>query len=238
MSDCSKETFAPGCYIAHISDAYDYPLKPGMPGWRLLNSTDEMDSVLQIPEDVLFSISTEGLIETVLNYPRFADLYFQEDYQFAFNILVEHFNGFSELLKRQNAATLLLNRYKSMEPSCQENNWPSIPRTGSSTSFSFAFIEILIAQYDILQQLDNVDTNILLKEAIKKYEEKKLYDYSIFSKKHTVLIAGRILFLNNYAPFMEEYSNDVYVKDFIDKVMLNSNFDTLDRVYEFAVDFI
>jgi hypothetical protein len=238
LSDCSKETYIPSCYIAHIPDAYDYPLKPGMPGWELLNSSAEMDSVLQIPEDVLFSISTEGLIETVLSYPRFADLYFQEDIQFAFDILIEHFNGFPELLKRQDAAILLLNRYKSMEPRCQENNWPSIPRPGSSTSFSFAFIEILLAQYDILQQLDNEDTHILLKEAIEKYEEKQVYNYSVFSKKHTVLIAGRILFLNNYAPFMEEYSNDIYVKNFIDRIMLYSNFDTLDRVYVFAIDYI
>lgn len=235
--NCSKEDFNPSCYIAHVSDAYDYPLKPGMPGWELLRNSDEMDSVLQIPKDVLLSISTEGLIETVLNYPSFPNIYFQNDYQYVFDIIKEKFNGFSELLMRQDAAILLLKRYKSMKPHCQENNWPSINGPGSSPSFSFAFIEILLAQYDILEQLDNDDTHTLMQEAIEKYEEKIVNNFSVFSTKHTVLIAGRILLLNNYAPFMEEYNNDIYVKDFIDRIMLLSNFDTLERVYELAINF-
>ena len=238
LSACSKEKEEHSCYIAHVPDAYDYPIKPGTPEWEQLNSSDEMDSVLQIPEDVLHSISTEGLIETVLNYPRWGDLYFLEDYQFGFDVIKENFNGIQELLKRSDAATKLFDRYKLMNPGCNENNWPSINGPGSSASFSFAFIEIIIAQYDILNQFDNEQIETLLKEVIIKYEEKNRYDYSVFSKKHTVLIAGRIMYLSNYTPFIEEYSKNIYVKEFIEKVMLNNNFETLDLVYDYAKNFL
>ena len=238
LSACSKEKEEHTCNISHVTDAYDYPLKPGMPGWSLLNSSHEMDSVLQIPDNVLANISTEGLIETALNYPRFGDLYFLDDYQHAFEILTEHFNGFQELLKRDDAAEKLLYRYELMYPDCNDNNWPSINGPGSSTSFSFAFIEIIIAQYDILAQLDKVKSKTLLKEALIKYQEKSQYNYSVFSKKHTALIAGRIMYLADYTPFIEEYNKNIYVKDFIDKVILNSNFETLELVNNHAKKFL
>ena len=226
-----------GCYIEHNPDAYVFPIKPGMPEWEQLNSSREIDSVLQIPEDVLQNISTEALIETVLNYPRFGDLYFLDDYQLAFDRLTEHFNGFQELLTRNDAAIYLFNRYKLMYPGCDENNWPSIIEPGRSNSFSFAFIEIVIAQYVILNQFDDDELMTVLEETIHKYEEKNRYNYSVFSKKHTVLIAGRIMYLSNYTPFITEYNTNIHVKEFVDKVMLNSNFKTLDLVYEYAKTF-
>ena len=150
-TSCSNETEIgiEMCFIDHLQDAYDYPIKPGMAEWEKLNSSDEMDSVLQIPEAILHSISTEGLIETVLNYPMFGNLYFIDDYQQSFDLLEENFNGFQELLNRTDAGRLLFDRYKLMHPGCKENNWPSINGPGSSASYSFAFIEILILKFPL-----------------------------------------------------------------------------------------
>ncbi|NLJ39771.1 MAG: hypothetical protein GX432_13570 [Candidatus Atribacteria bacterium] len=237
LSGCSNEKEEYNCFIAGVPDAYDYPIKPGTPEWEKLTTSYEMDSVLQIPKDVLNSISTEGLIETVLNYPKFGDLYFLDNYQFSFDRLKEHFNGFQELLTRRDAGIKLFSRYKLMNPACNKNNWPSITGPGSSVSFSFAFIEIIIAQYDILNQFNNEQIKPLLKETIIKYQEKTRYNYSVFSKKHTVLIAGRIMYIKNYSPFMEEYKKNIYVKTFIDKVMLYNNFETLDLIIDYANDF-
>lgn len=238
LSGCLKEKVEHTCNIAHVIDAYDYPVKPGMPSWSLLDTSHEMDSVLQIPDNVLNNISTEGLIETSLNYPRFGDLYFLDDYQLAFEILTEHFNGFQELLKRDDAAEKLIYRYELMYPGCNDNNWPSVNGPGSSTSFSFAYIEIIIAQYGILSQLDKVKIKTLLKDTLIKYDEKNQYNYSVFSKKHTVLIAGRIMYLADYTPFIEEYNKNINVKNFIDKVILNSNFETLELVNNYAKKFL
>jgi hypothetical protein len=232
----AKEEFT--CYLAKPQDSYDYPIKPGTPEWEQLDNSDEMDSVLQIPKNVLDNISTEGLIETVLNYPRFGDLYSIDDYQFAFDQMKNHYNGFQGLFNRNDAAMKLYDRYKEMYPGCVKNNWPSINGPGSSSSFSFAFIEILLAQYNILSQFNNEQIRILLREAISKYNEKNAHDFSVFSKKHTILITGRILYMSNYSPFIEEYSKNYFVKDFIDKVVLNNNFETLDLVLDYAEKYL
>lgn len=227
------------CFIEPAPDAYDYTIKPGMPEWAELNTSAEMDSVLQIPEDVLNNISTEGLVESVLNYPRFLDLYFIDNYQRAFDILTGNFNGFQELMDRKDAGIELLQRYERMHPGCKENNnWPSIGEPGSSASFAFTYIEIIIAQYDILNQYNNEELIKVLNEATTKYKLKQRYDYGIFCEKHSVLIAGRILHLKDYTPFIEEYNNNIYVKDFIDKVKLNNNFSTLDLVNDYTKKYL
>jgi hypothetical protein len=227
------------CFIEPAPDTYDYPIKPGMPEWEELITSAEMDSVLQIPEDVLNNISTRGLVETVLNYPRFLDLYFIDNYQQAFDILTENFNGFQELMDRKDAGIELLKRYEQMHPGCKDNNnWPSIGEPGSSASFAFTYIEIIIAQYDILNQYDNEELIKALNEAVTKYKLKKRYDYSIFCKKHSVLIVGRVLHLIDYNPFIEEYNTNLYIKDFIDKVKLNNNFSTLDLINDYAKKYL
>jgi hypothetical protein len=236
LACCSKEKEEHFCFIEPSPDAYDYPIKPGTPEWELLQSSDEMDSALRIPEEILYYISTEGLIETVLNYPGFGNIYFAEDYQIAFDLMKDNFNGFSELLQRDDAAKKLKNRYILMHPGCNKNNWPSIIEPGRNISFSFAYIEILLAQYDILNQLDCATLKLLHDESNRKYSEKIFYNHSVFSKLHTVLIEGRIMYLNKYPPFLEEYNENHYVKIFIERANL-LDFETLDLIHNYSDKF-
>lgn len=236
IQGCSKSTVDPICYLNKPRDTYKYPILPRSPEWALLNTSEEMDSVLQIPNQILKSISTEGLVETSLHYPRFSDLYFSDDYQRAFNIIESHFNGFQELLKRSDAASVLTERYELMDPSCIHNNYPSINGDGSSTSFSFAFIEILIAQYEILSLLENENLQTLLKECLLKYEVKKDNNSSLFTLKHSLLIAARIMYFDNYDQFIQEYNNNESIKFFTDRVMLLDS-TTLDVIYDLAKRF-
>ncbi len=223
------------CYIDSPEDVYDYPIKPGMPEWAEFRNSDEMVAATQLPENVLSTISTEGLIETVLRYPLYAELYLIEDYQNTFNNMKDRFNGLEELLKREDAAEKLLNRYKIMYAACFENNWPSILEDGSSNEFSFAYIEIILAQYDILNQLDEIELESMFKEALRKYKVKKQYNnYSIFSIKHSACIMARILLLKENAQFISEYNNNFYLKDFTDMFILYGNYSTLDFIYELS----
>jgi hypothetical protein len=67
------------------SDAYIYPIFPGTPQWANLASYDEMLQAVQIPDPVLKSISTWGLLESCFNYPLYGDFA-------AFNNQVGYFN--------------------------------------------------------------------------------------------------------------------------------------------------
>jgi len=237
--NCSEEEVENICIIEHIVDAYDYPIKPGTPEWRLLESSQEMIDACQISFDVLGNISTEGLIETVLNYPLYGDIFLSDvNDQTGFNAVSENFNGISALLQRKDASTKLLERYRQMHPSCKENNWPSLVEPGGSSEFSFSFIEILIAQYSILNQLiPNNEYKTVMQEILEKDKQKTKYNYSHTGKEQSVLILGRLMYLLNYTPFIEEYNSNHYIKIFIDGA---SDFKTgtLDIVNEYAIEFL
>lgn len=233
LSNCDKDKVENNCNIEHISDAYDYPVKPGTPEWAEFSTGQEMADACQIPNDILNNMSTEGLIETVLNYPLFGDMYLSNiNDQTGFNGMHESFNGLRELLQRQDAAAKLFERYELMHPVCKENNWPSLVKPGESRSFSFSFVEIIIAQYVILNQFDEFET--VFQEIITKNKQKNEYD---IGKEHSVLILGRIMYLCEYSPFMEEYNSNHYVKIFIDGAS-DFKIGTLDIVNKYANKFL
>ena len=73
-----------------------------MNDWERPNIIQERLAALQIPDDILAKISTEGLLETCLAFPYLIDILHSNDYQQGFNGLVEKFNGFREILKRSD----------------------------------------------------------------------------------------------------------------------------------------
>ncbi|MFZ3101985.1 MAG: hypothetical protein WA113_07270 [Desulfitobacteriaceae bacterium] len=92
--------------------SYQYPVKGGTEEWKKLNSHAEMLDVVQIPENILKKMTTAELVETVLNYPLYGDMYSYDTFQQGIESIIIQFNGLSELLKRDDAGTVLLAKYK------------------------------------------------------------------------------------------------------------------------------
>ena len=70
------------------NDAYVFLIKPKSDEWKQLTIFERKAS-LQIPDDVLANISTEGLLETCLDFPYLFEIWFHgSNYQ----------NGFEEEL--------------------------------------------------------------------------------------------------------------------------------------------
>lgn len=91
---------------------YDYPVKLGTPEWRSFHSRVERLAACHVEEALLKTMTTQALVETVLNYPMLADMY-------AFNSIEEgiervsiHFAGINELAGRSDAVECL-NRYSA-----------------------------------------------------------------------------------------------------------------------------
>ena len=101
--------------------AYDYPIKPGTSEWSQFDDHAEMVDACQIPEDVLKTMSTDALIETVLNYPLLDDIYAYDTFQEGFDAVSEHFNGLLELLNRGDAGSELLAKYQGMDVTTDAN---------------------------------------------------------------------------------------------------------------------
>lgn len=78
-------------------DTYVYPVKPETKEWKELKTLEEKVASVQIPEDVVKTISDEGLIETILQFPLLnLDAYNSEE--IAYWHLYNQCNGVSELL--------------------------------------------------------------------------------------------------------------------------------------------
>ena len=82
---------------------YTYPLKAGTDEWRNLNVQQRVER-LQLSDNLLGSMRTEDLIEVCLEYPFVIDLFAYNDFQTGFKALYNDFNGFRELLGRDDLA--------------------------------------------------------------------------------------------------------------------------------------
>lgn len=200
-----------------ITDAYDFPVKPGMPEWSALTSHGEMLAVCQIPEETLKNMATEGLLETILNYPLWVDILAYDNLQAGFDVMVSNFNGLREFLARVDAGKVLLSRYSSSDLTAIGSDWT--PEQKGEYAFRLAYVEILLAQESILSNLSKNQLTNLLTEAIDKYQQKlglpETYGY--LSIQSTVLLMGRVLNQIGYAPFNEMVQENEYIQRFLTK---------------------
>ena len=130
--------------------------------------------LLQLSNDVLKSISTADLVEAVLDYPFFVDVYAFENIQDGFDKMQASFSGLQELMNRSDAARVILEKYQK----------ESVPEYADETNDLFRInnLEILLSQTWVLKQLSAGQRSTLMTEAENKRRLKsasELYnDYS------------------------------------------------------------
>lgn len=95
---------------------WDYPIKPGTPQWDTLETHDQMVKAIQIPDEVLNSLSTEELVNVCLGYPLYGDMFAYNSVQDGFitNVAVNS-NGIQELFRRSDNVQYLLNELKEKD---------------------------------------------------------------------------------------------------------------------------
>lgn len=224
------------CYIEWPADTYIFPIRPGTEEWGLLTSSSQMDSVLLIPDSILLEISTDGLIQTCMDYPRWFDMFFDPQYNFqrVLEILYSNFNGLQELFNRSDAGPKLHHYYNQMYPECDKNNWSQV----LPGQFVYAWIEVIIAQYEILGQLDTEEIDLLCSDVLQVYQRKKSLDYDLFSKKTSLLILGRILLINEFEPLVQSYNTNDFMRLFIDSSVLAENLEILLDIELFSESYL
>lgn len=131
---------------------YEYPISPDKEEWGQYNHGEKVD-MLNIDQEILDNLQTDELLEVVLEYPLFSDMYFHGGYQTGFEIMSEHFNGLQELMGREDAADCLIKKHQEMEE----------PQN-IEEQVTLANLEIILAQPCVRQ---------LLSEADEKYMEEQ-----------------------------------------------------------------
>ncbi|MDR3286841.1 MAG: hypothetical protein LBT27_05310 [Prevotellaceae bacterium] len=134
-------------------DVYDFPIKQGSKEWAEIESVEKRITALQIPDNVLLDISTEGLLETCLAFPYLIDILFCDNYQKGFEALVAEFNGFQELLKRKDLITVLLNKYKNLTTDVTSLRYQNSVEQGKF-SFRHFVLEFMLTQDVVFKNLN------------------------------------------------------------------------------------
>lgn len=148
-----------------INTPYEYPVVPGTEEWAELMSFPEKIEVCKIPEGKAEAMSTEALIETILNHPIWT-IYFAYDMDSVYDIYSEDIIvALKELEQREDADELLLARYQAdqVAPMSLDN---ATDEDGSKSEF----LEILLAQPVFYDDLNETELEALDKEAAEKAE--------------------------------------------------------------------
>lgn len=129
-----------------VETPYQYPITPADEAWVDFKTSQEMYDACQIPDNVLTRMTTEALLETVLNYPFLGTYKCYDDCETAAGYLCGQFNGLEELLARDDLTGILLARYaKSKVLTQEELNENSHLRLGYvDTFFESENLEFLI----------------------------------------------------------------------------------------------
>ena len=176
---------------------WDYPVKPYMEQWGQFKTMDDMYRACQIPEGILKNLDTESLVELCLNFPAPPLFIIFNTPQQAFMQYYSNFNGIRELFQRKDAGQYLLEKYSSM--SLDEFNpiW-ELHEQGRFVSH-YKFIEAILSQPQIMESLGSDGRKALLKEAIKKINEKLFKNdlFGGFSLEINMWVILRVLYSEN-----------------------------------------
>jgi len=221
-----------------IEDAYDYSdFKVKAKTWKPLTSYEEKLNDCQIPNILLTSMSTEGMVETCLTFPFYIDIFAFDDIQDGFQKITSRFNGFEELYKRKDAGTIILNRYKSIQPDAFNNTWTNIQK--GQFGWKITYIEMLLAQKEIITMLNKNERIDLLDNSLsylkKKMDQRELY--GIDALEMTVLVMGRVLMVEEFAELNTKISNNLNLKSFIEEGVTNET-NSLDEIINITKQYI
>ena len=209
-SSCKKEKPDIDCNTYPVpSDTYKYPILPGTPAWANLKTGQEMLQACQIPESILPTISTEGLVQSWLDMPLNNEIFMTNSLQKAIEYFIANFSGLRELVGRNDAADKLFKKYQSMNPACITTFKTDIGQ--GSFTFLFSYIELPLAQDTILNKMTLDQKKDLVNEALKKYKYRidHLNYYDVITANISLFICAKVMRNCQYQPFLNSMNDDL-----------------------------
>lgn len=184
-------------------DAYVFPVRPGMSEWARFQTGAEMAEACQIPEQILKNMSTLGLVETCLNYPLLDEITDADTAQKGLEGVTMTFNGLQELFKRPDAGMTLLERYATMDPETKYQGWSS-HQEREYPSFEFLYLEVMLAQDAVLENMSRETKILLLQESLRVFRAKQQSEhYAEHTLTPPVWLMSKILEMFDYEPLRQ-----------------------------------
>lgn len=91
-----------------VDEPYQYPILPGTAEWRALNTLEEKIRACHVDEELLASMTTPALLETVLTYPLLVNIYAFNSIESGMKNVSMYFPGISLLAAREDVNGCLI----------------------------------------------------------------------------------------------------------------------------------
>lgn len=172
---------------------WDFPIKPGTEAWATLSSSQEMIDACHIPTNILTSLTTNELADLCMSYPLLADMLLTKNFQDGFEKTSRIFNGFQELLLRNDAGPSLLKIYEQFDlVTFQKTKGVEIKNV-----FLDMCLDVVMAQSVFLEQLNPEQEKRLMNESLEKLKTHQQIGSSLYRQKSAAVILSRLLTKNN-----------------------------------------
>lgn len=180
------------------STPYQYPIVPGTEAWKSFTTVDQMVEACQIPAIKLENMTTEALLETVLDYPLLLHYNAYDSIEESVKIIGASFNGFRELFSRTDVTSTLLNKYSTSYVAQEinsENCTPELFFESSTVEFLLASNEIINGQMSVDDNASffaiHMRKNTLRAESGLYSTHSNIYDSYSFQNSSNILICSR-----------------------------------------------
>ncbi|MBQ4428513.1 MAG: hypothetical protein II871_01935 [Clostridia bacterium] len=193
-----------------VTDAYRFPTHKSLEG----KTYEQTIECYQIPEDVLKTMSTEGLIESCLDYPLFwTGMVFSNESAYAgFMQTRNEFNGLQELFRRKDAADKLVRAYIDATPE-------KVKKGDDSPTLRMRYFQYILAQEEVLEGLSSDGRRLLLDECVKKLEQYSKGYRDSFASDPVLMVAARICQRDSEA-FRELMLEETWIEELVSNGML------------------
>ena len=191
-----------------VNGVYQFPALPK----NHTMTSQQVTEFWDLPQDICGCITTEGLVETCLNYPDLRLIFAGSSPQSGYDLLVkDRFGGIRELEGRLDRGRCLLNKFQTLDPLGYDPNWEPV-EIGRFT-FNIYYVEIIFSQYVNLKLLTNDEKILLIETATVMYDKMKsdIEIYSLWGLECTTTLSGRLMLQDSYEPFVKTYNENELV---------------------------
>jgi hypothetical protein len=192
----------------------------------------------KIPGNILKCIYTKELFQTCLSYPEIRMIWTRNSLQQGFDYVKGNCNGFGELLRRSDGYPVIVNAYKELNI---EGNWSSWTDLEIGNYIvNIIYHELFLAQNEILWSLTKDQKIELFQLALDnqklKFELREEY-YGVVGMESSLVILARIMYNDQYQPFMDEYANRELLRFHISNISIR-DWDLIDIITNLSEDYL
>lgn len=134
-------------------DSYEYSITPGTTAWEELGTFSRRLDACRIPEEILDAMTTDALVDAVVNFPFLLNLMVYDSVSDGFDCLLSQCDALKELLTREDGADKLAEKYISLTTSIGTKSAVESKDTISREELYPDLLEVILGQPEVYNEM-------------------------------------------------------------------------------------